>query len=97
MKVRIRKRRRRGKPDDEPARKVALGLSSLMAPAAVAAYALGGWRIASDLELARSFAIPRGLFSHWQVWVAVGAGIQAFATTLGRYGRGSHDDTDVQQ
>ena len=42
---------------------------------------------AQDLELAGSFAISRGLFSHWQVWVAVGAGIQACAMTLRRYGR----------
>jgi hypothetical protein len=54
-------------------------------------------RIASDLELARSFAVPRGLFSHWQVWIAVGAGIQAFAMTLGRYGRGSEDTKQAQQ
>jgi hypothetical protein len=88
MKMATRTRPRRRKSQEEPTRKVALGISSLMVPAAVAAYTLGGWRIASDLEIARNFVIARGLFSHWQVWIALGAGIHACAMSLSRYGRG---------
>lgn len=34
------------------------------------------------------FAIADGLFSHWQVWVAMAAILQFGATLLIRYGRG---------
>jgi hypothetical protein len=33
------------------------------------------------------FAIDDGLFSHWQVWVAMAAILQLGATLLIRYGR----------
>ena len=89
MKLRIRTPHKRQLAAARGAsRKVALGLSSLLTPAAVTAYALGCWRIASDLDLAAEFAIARGLLSRWQVWIALGAGIHAGAVTLGRYGRG---------
>ena len=39
------------------------------------------WRIAADLKSTNSFAIPSGLFSHWQVWL--GAAVAA-ATVLAR-------------
>jgi hypothetical protein len=65
----------------------ALGLAALMVPASVAAYALGLWRIAADLNLTGQFAISKGLFSHWQVWIALGALIQGVAVSLSRYGR----------
>ncbi len=68
-------------------RRTALGLAALMIPASLAAYALGFWRIAADLNLTGQFAISQGLFSHWQVWIALGALIQGTAMTLSRYGR----------
>ena len=68
-------------------RRAALGLAALMIPASLAAYALGFWRIAADLNLTGQFAISQGLFSHWQVWIALGAVIQGAAMTLSRYGR----------
>ena len=71
----------------QAARNAALGLSSLLTPAALAAYALGCWRLTADLSITREFAISRGLFSHWQVWLGVGAVIHAGAITLARYGR----------
>ena len=97
MKVRIRAGSRmdfaryRSKP-----RKFALLLAALMTPASVAAYALGCWRIGSDLDIAGKFVISKGLFSHWQVWIALGGVIQATGFTLGRYGRGTgFDDRDA--
>lgn len=90
MKLRIRLQPTATLADGPAAsRKFAAGVASLLTPAAVGAYALGCWRLASDLNLTGEFAIERGLFSHWQVWIALGAAIQAGAITLGRYGRGS--------
>ena len=90
MKLRIRLRRRaQTAVRRHEIRKLALGLSSLMTPAALAAYSLACWRIASDLDWTAEFAISRGLFSRWQVWMVLGASIHAGAATLGRYGRRS--------
>lgn len=73
-------------------RKFALGAASLMTPAAFSAYALGCWRIAADMKWTGEFAISEGIFSHWQVWIALGAVIQVGAITLGRYGRSGNLD-----
>lgn len=51
------------------------------------AYVLGLWRLASDMGFAGQFGIT-GLFSHWQIWMLVGAVIQATAAALNRYGQG---------
>lgn len=67
-------------------RHVALAVASLLTPAMLAALALGFWRLAADLGLAAPFAIQNGLFSHWQVWLAVGALLQFTASMLNRYG-----------
>jgi hypothetical protein len=48
---------------------------------------LAFWRIAADLSLTASFAIPSGLFSHWQVWLAAAIVLQLCARTLNRYGK----------
>ncbi len=68
-------------------RSLALALSALLTPAAVMASALGVWRIAADLRWTRDFAIPNGLFSHWQVWIASGVLLQFCSRLLSRYGR----------
>ena len=70
-------------------RQSALVVSSLMTPVALMAWALGFWRIAADLKWAGEFAISDGLFSHWQVWIAVAIGIQFAAFLLHRYGSGN--------
>src|SRR5580658_7038011 len=92
MKVRFRFRqgrpvqRRRGKN-----RKLAAAAGALLIPIALMAYVLGLWRVASDLGLAGEFAIT-GLFSHWQVWIALALGLSAAASTLNRYGRGGQPE-----
>jgi hypothetical protein len=68
-------------------RRIALAFSALLTPAAVMAFALGCWRLAADLNLAGSFAISTGLFSHWQVWLGGAAALQLCAHVLTRYGR----------
>jgi len=89
MLVRIRLRRgpairkRRGKR-----RQLALALGSLLTPLAVMAAGLAAWRRGAELNWTGQFAITEGLFSHWQVWIAMAAMLQSIATLLIRYGRG---------
>ena len=89
MVVRIRFRkgprinRKRGRP-----RRAALAAAALMTPTALMACVLAVWRIAADLKWTDSFAIPSGLFSHWQVWIGAAAALQLCSHLLNRYGRG---------
>ena len=69
-------------------RRVALALSALLTPAALMAFALAFWRFGADMNWTGRFAISEGLFSHWQVWGAVGTMLEVCAVALARYGRG---------
>ncbi len=69
-------------------RKLASGMAALLTPAAFMAFALGMWRLCADLKWAGEFAITRGIFSHWQVWIAMAGVLQTCAVILNRYGRG---------
>ena len=90
MVVRIRFRtgpkvtRKRGKN-----KKIALAVAALLPPAAFCAGVLGLWRIAADLNWTGSFAIPSGIFSHWQVWWGAAALLLLCARALNRYGKSS--------
>lgn len=68
-------------------RHVALAFGALLIPAALMAYVLGFWRLASDMGLAGAFGIT-GLFSHWQIWIALAALLHLSASMLNKYGRG---------
>jgi hypothetical protein len=68
-------------------RHAALVVSSLMTPLAVMLWALAFWRIAADMRWTGEFAISSGLFSHWQVWVALAIGVQVAAFLLQKYVR----------
>jgi hypothetical protein len=88
MNVRIRLRS--GRPVQRKQRKnrhLALAFGALLIPASLMAYVLGFWRLASDMGMAGEFTI-NGLFSHWQVWIALAALLHLTATVLSRYGRG---------
>jgi len=69
-------------------RNVAIAAGALLTPAALIASVFGVWRIAADLNVANSFAIPSGLFSHWQVWVGAAVGLQLCSRVLNRYAKG---------
>lgn len=69
-------------------RQVASFAAALLTPAAVMAFVLGVWRLASDLDFAGQFVISQGLFSHWQVWIAMAGLLQTCASILNRFGRG---------
>lgn len=68
-------------------RRAALAMASLLVPVAVMASVLGIWRLAADLKMAGDFAIPNGLFSHWQVWIASALVLAFLSRLLNRYGR----------
>ena len=74
-------------------RPFALAVAALLAPVGAIPLVLALWRIAADLNWANSFAIPSGLFSHWQVWLGAAAFFQVCAHILNRYGKG--EDTAV--
>ena len=69
-------------------KRIALAVAALLPPPAFLAGVLGAWRIAADLKWTNSFAIPSGIFSHWQVWIAGAIGLQLCARILNRYGKG---------
>ena len=69
-------------------RKLALAAGGLLTPAALIASVLALWRIAADLNFTNRFAIPSGLFSHWQVWLGAAIALQLCSRMLNRYGKG---------
>ena len=60
-------------------------LRLVLTPAAVAAAALGVWRLGVDPGWTNDFFIADGLLSHWQVWIAAAAAMQASACGLNRW------------
>ena len=76
-------RRERGKN-----RNLAAAFAALVTPAALMACALGLWRLGADLGFTSDFAISKGIFSHWQVWLAIAGILQLAAASLNQYGRG---------
>jgi hypothetical protein len=68
-------------------RRFAAAMAGLLTPAAVLAAAFALWRIAADLDLTSTFAIPRGFFSHWQVWLGAAVILQTCAHLLNRYAK----------
>ncbi len=86
----VRIKLRQGRPIQRKAGKnrlVASALGTLLKPAALMAYLLAIWRLASDLGMAGAFTIS-GLFSHWQVWIGIAASLHIASASLDRYGRG---------
>ena len=55
---------------------------ALLTPAAFAALVMGLWRIAMDLNWAAMFPIGGGLFSHWQVWIALSIALKILSSSL---------------
>ncbi|MGA2721945.1 MAG: hypothetical protein ABSG79_05975 [Bryobacteraceae bacterium] len=87
MRVRIRFARRT-RTATRRNQRIALVVAALLTPAAAIAAALALWRIGADLNWANSFAIPSGIFSHWQVWLGAAAALQLCSRLLNKYGKG---------
>ena len=86
----VRIRFRRGPKIDRrrrPNKRLALAVAALLPPLALTAALLAAWRVAADLKLAASFAIPAGFFSHWQVWLGAAVLLEVCAHALNRYGK----------
>jgi hypothetical protein len=69
-------------------RNLAAAFAALVTPAALMACALGLWRLGADMGFFSDFAIATGIFSHWQVWLAIAGVLQLVASSLNHYGRG---------
>lgn len=93
LRIRFRRGRTLGNKRPKPDRRFALFLAALLTPAALMASVLAAWRIAADLNFASRFAIPSGLFSHWQVWLGAAILLQLCSRMLNRYGRGGDEAT----
>jgi hypothetical protein len=59
-------------------------LAAFLSPASVVALVLAFWRLGADLGWTGQFAISTGLFSHWQVWMALAVGLQTWAAHLSK-------------
>jgi hypothetical protein len=57
-------------------------LVALLTPAALAAFAMGLWRVSADLDWASAFPIAGGFFSHWQVWIALSIALKILSSAL---------------
>ncbi|HYI95766.1 MAG TPA: hypothetical protein VEX68_19655 [Bryobacteraceae bacterium] len=56
----------------------------LMTPVALVGYVLAFWRLGADLNWLGEFFIAQGLFSRWQVWLAIAIVTQLVANQLNR-------------
>lgn len=67
-------------------RRFAPVLGQLMTPIALVGYVLAVWRLGADLNWLDEFFIHNGLFSRWQVWLAIAIATQLAANQLNRVG-----------
>ncbi|HXU19662.1 MAG TPA: hypothetical protein VN788_03655 [Verrucomicrobiae bacterium] len=78
-----------------------LGVASLVAyllrPLALAAAALGVWRLSADLGWTDAFFITHGLFSHFQVWFALAIGLHFVTVALDRSVRPAAQQPPAEQ
>lgn len=74
-------------------RRMAPVVGQFMVPAALTSYVLALWRLGADLNWAAEFFVSQGLFSRWQVWLAIGIAAQLAAKELGRTGRSDNTAT----
>lgn len=57
-------------------------LITLLTPASMLALVFGLWRVGADLGWAGNFLIASGLFSHWQVWMALALALKFAGSSL---------------
>jgi hypothetical protein len=84
MIVRIRLGKRSRRPKTGRNQPVALAVASLLTPAAVMALVLAIWPLTAALKFTGAFPIGVGLFSHWQVWLALACTLQCIAIVVNR-------------
>lgn len=74
-------------------RQYASVVGSLMSPLALVGYVLALWRLGADLNWVGEFFIAQGLFSRWQVWLAVAIATQLAARELNKRARADNAAT----
>ena|SRR6476620_4748629 len=57
-----------------------------MNPLALVSYVLAMWRLGADLNWLDEFFIHQGIFSRWQVWLAIAIATHLIANQLNRIG-----------
>ena len=66
-------------------RHLARAVGALLGPAALMVYVLAFWSLAADLAILEPFPVA-GVFSHWEIWLALGGLVQLVAHPFHRYG-----------
>jgi len=69
-------------------RRAAFWAGRWLMPLSAASFLLACWRLGADLNWTGRFAVSRGIFSHWQVWMGMAVVLQVLSSALRRYGRG---------
>jgi len=72
---------------------LALAVGSLLTPLALVAFTVSFWGFTAEFRWSSGFFITAGLFSHWQVWLALAAVFLLLARLLSSYG--SNEKTPV--
>ena len=75
------------KPSQSVSRRLEMGADVavfVLDPLALAALSLGLWRLGADLNWTGNFFIGDGLFSHWQVWMALAVSTKLLRFSLRR-------------
>jgi len=67
----------------------AMAVAALLSPTATIALVFGAWRLGMDLGWTGQFVIVSGLFSHWQVWIALAMVLEALKASILRTHRKS--------
>jgi hypothetical protein len=62
-------------------------VGSLMTPVALVGYVFAFWRLGADLNWLGEFFVAQGIFSRWQVWLAIAIVTQVAGRELDRLGR----------
>lgn len=75
-------------------REMAVGLASLLSPAAAMCFALAFWRLGQDMGFARNFFITDGPLSHWQMWFGAASVVLGAGQWLNRRARGTGEELD---
>ncbi|HYO79778.1 MAG TPA: hypothetical protein VES20_00125 [Bryobacteraceae bacterium] len=86
IRIRLRTKLRSGHRSAAAGQAAAV-VSSLLTPLALMAWALGTWSLLAAMNRAGEFAFRSGIWSRWQVWMAVGVFVQFAAFLIGRVGR----------
>jgi hypothetical protein len=66
---------------------VALATSALLTPAALIAFTICFWGMASELQWTSAFFISSGIFSHWQVWLVTAGILLLISRLLNRWAK----------